>query len=1605
MVRKLLSSNALRVAIIVYAMIAASFVMAVDGRVVSAQTAGTPPLVVGLQNDMSSGNYFDPATNAVWKAYIIGYNFEGLYTYDPDTNIYPVLADPTFTCTTGTAVPGVQGACVDASGFNVTIRVRSGITFTDGKPLTRWDVVFSYQALEWSTYNNYIYDALWWDTPRVPLWNATADSLANTMTGITCTGVGCSHIGVENGTAAGTVVFHIIQKQVTVGGVTYSGAYSLFFVDTLAVPIIPIHIWMGHINGAPQVNPVNPALPDGTPNYVTDTYDRSIDFKYGAPPSQAVTASTGTGPFQLVSWIPGTSSTAKVYPNYWGMSQFHNWRGTDYYYGPKYVREMDFLVFGSLDVASLAIQQGSIDYLVWPLSPGFLAQVQYNPAITVEQVTDDGFYYLAFNLRLTPLNDLCLRRAISMAVDKQYIVNTLLGGFGTPGTVPISVINPAYFNTSASPPSFDLSGAATLLDSCGYHINQATGFRTQPNGQPLQETILTPPKDYDPIRADAGIMMSNNLKSIGLDINSAPTSFDTIVAKAFTPPVQFQMFVLGWVNLGPFPEAYLCDFFCHSQDTNLNPAGSNAGGFNNGTFDALVNRATVTVDQTTRQNLVKESEGILTNQLPYDTLYYRKDLDAYRNDRWVGWVNTPPNLYNFYSLVNIRPAGTPLPPPPPSGTLQIAMTVPERALGGHTVTANVFVSQNSVPVNGASVWLNGTLASGVALGSDTGTTDVSGMATISWHVPVIQGSMVLTATAVKGGSSGVSAKQAEITVGPPAPMATLSLSTGTPVIAPGGTATVTASLVDGQGNPLSGYLVRIDRTLMQGNITPTSATTGTAGTATFTYSAPATAKLFPNANLIDTIRANVTVPDTIAGDTQTATLSIVVQNPTTPAWDILSVQSIGTGLVLNLTNPSTTIVVKATDFTGAAVQNLAIEPNYTDTNNVSVTWASGANVTDASGLATFTVTEVPYALTNLNNTNVIVRFRAPYAFAGTSDELAFLVSDGVTLGYAAQITFSTRSLSFSATMATDQVTANVWDQTGLPALNAPVMFLIGLGDYGLPAQFPFTYDWNTNEYLGSGLELSTFFAFGSLGGSFQNSTGPLGPSGPITQGPAYGVENAVNDLELIGNYNNYASDTAIDSCDSSTYPTGFEGLYYVNATSATSLSGTYTAQFFADPEIADQNIPVSLYVGMPGSTMNVTIDACSAIAGVGNAAFSIHSGVVSQRAPVFALGSVTTSPVVMTSQNPTMQVTAKLYALNGAPAANAQVFFTAALLGAVRNVKGAYGGTMIADATGTLTYTVNLQTGSVYSYLGKQLPSLSQPFSFSIIPADSRYAFGGRDQLWYGGLGDFWFSPTFEVLLAKFPYGFTRGYLYVPTTVDFATASVSQTLVAPGSTVSVTVSVVNGTGAPVANASVWSAAITALTDASGDATFTVPVGTGSVENLAVVTSPDGQVMRAWYGAMASNPLLTYGAITPTVANAGSASTFSLTVTNTLPIAGTVTVWLQVGNATVAAQTLSVAASGTANVQFSYVFAKAGTYTVTIGSQSSQVTVSAAPGPDLTVLYALAGGLLVVGLVVGALVGLMLSRRRKPPTAMEEPSSAMPEEPKTSEEELGPEDKL
>jgi hypothetical protein len=587
------------------------------------------------------------------------------------------------------------------------------------------------------------------------------------------------------------------------------------------------------------------------------------------------------------------------------------------------------------------------------------------------------------------------------------------------------------------------------------------------------------------------------------------------------------------------------------------------------------------------------------------------------------------------------------------------------------------------------------------------------------------------------------------------------------------------------------------------------------------------------------------------------------------------------------------------------------------------------------------------------------------------------------------------------------------------------MFKVDYGDFGLPAQFAMAVDYACNvncpDYTqaNGGLDLNSF-GQGSLGGSFQTSVG---------QGWNYGVENVINDNEVVQAGANFATGTLdgqsgvfYDACDptAANAPVShanpapnprWDGTYLINVTSVTDATGVYTLPFSINQEKKDSRIQVEAFVGASGGATAVTVNACAFSSTVDNFAYHISTGLVTQRAPIFAVAQVKTSLSIVTSQQRVVQLRAQFKDASGV-VSKPVVLLTQGAGSAARNVLGGGGGPQTGTTAGWLNYsrTVCFTNGACSAT--SALLSLSQGLTFNYLPADTRYAYSGIDQLFAKSFaspsnprGVYWLAPTFEALLAKLPMSTTIAYLYLPTSTAFLKVSVSNDLVSPGGTTTATVTVYSSlTGTTLSGASVWIGNQQIVTNATGDATFTIAAtALGAQEALVVATAPYGGVARGWYALVATNPVLTYSSIAVTAAQAGSASTITVSAQNTLPVSGNATVWLVVDNQAVAGQVVAFAASETKTVTFTYVFAQAGSHTVAVGAASTQASIAAVPPADNTLLYALAGGLLVVGLILGVVVGRMGRKRKGPPTSMPEESGGGMGG--TAEEELSPEDKL
>ena len=370
----------------------------------------------------------------------------------------------------------------------------------------------------------------------------------------------------------------------------------------------------------------------------------------------------GTGPFILTEYKKGAYIHMKKNPHFFGTGQTMG----GHVLGP-HVQDILFRVYGTSDVAILAIKKGDIDYYWWDIQPGYIKDLKEQDNVDLYFNKKSALYYMGFNLRSAPFNDLALRRAIATVVDKEFILTRILQNFGTPMHSIVPSGNHFWHNPEVKKYGYGLSkaqriqAAVKILKEAGYSwktppLNEKGELVKPsdillPNGNTMDKfVILTPPADYDPKRAFAGTMIQEWLREIGLLAFSRPMAFnsllDTVKGKH-----EFDAFVLGYGKLNLDPD-YLRAFFYSKNDK---PRGWNMSGYANPEFDKIADIQRTLIDTQERKKLILKMQKILLEDLPYLPLYNPHIIEATLNTRFRGWVPKVDGIGNIWSLSVVKP--------------------------------------------------------------------------------------------------------------------------------------------------------------------------------------------------------------------------------------------------------------------------------------------------------------------------------------------------------------------------------------------------------------------------------------------------------------------------------------------------------------------------------------------------------------------------------------------------------------------------------------------------------------------------------------------------------------------------------------------------------------------------------------------------------------------------------------------------------------------------------------------------------------------------------------------------------------------------------------
>lgn len=304
--------------------------------------------------------------------------------------------------------------------------------------------------------------------------------------------------------------------------------------------------------------------------------------------------------------------------------------------GP-HVDEILLPIIADDEAQLLALLRGDIHVLPGRANPAHLARLEAEPNVDVTVSPGFHMFYLAFNMRKDPLDDIVVRRALAHVIDRDEIIFSLFQGYMLPLAEFVPPASP-FFNPDVDVAEYDPELAAQILDDAGY-VMGPNGIRINPRtGQELRPLeLLTPTAEEAPTSAELGVIIAEAAQAIGLPVVATPMDFNVIVDRISNETEDggrnFDMYVLAW-SLSRFP-THLYSLFHSDFDVD---GGNNNPGMRDPQYDAAAERVFRPRDLDEAFEAAYEAQEIIQWVQPYIPLYSRPYFDAFRSDIVTGYV-------------------------------------------------------------------------------------------------------------------------------------------------------------------------------------------------------------------------------------------------------------------------------------------------------------------------------------------------------------------------------------------------------------------------------------------------------------------------------------------------------------------------------------------------------------------------------------------------------------------------------------------------------------------------------------------------------------------------------------------------------------------------------------------------------------------------------------------------------------------------------------------------------------------------------------------------------------------------------------------------------
>lgn len=470
-----------------------------------------------------------------------------------------------------------------------TFKIRKNITFSNGKPLTGKDVVFTMKAM----------------------MNPMVDAAAFRQS------------------------LDMVKNVETVNGDDYTVKF------TLSRPYFKAIYALSDI----QVMSKEAADPEG----MTDkfTFDECVnietarknpvmqqfaDWFNGEERSRDPKYLIGSGPYIFEKWDTGQWVHFKRNPNYWNAQATH---------GMAYPEKLVIRVIQDQSAATVSAKNKEIDLMYVTKPVDFVKELANPEQFNMKKADpyEPTFVYLGYNMSNVLFKDVKVRWALAHIVDRPTIIEKVQYGLATPIQSPIYFADKEHF-LDLPPINFDIEKSKKLLEEAGWKDTDGNGILDKTIDGRKVEFKFTYLLNTNESRKQTCLVIADALKKIGIVAEIQTLEWSVFLEKL--KKHEFDAFMGAWVLTDYPPDQY--QTFHSSQSKN---DGSNYGSYNSPVADKLMEEYRAEFDKAKRIEIMKKIQQVLYDDQAYTFLWTPKAKYVYGTRfKNVRWYPTPPTAYH-----------------------------------------------------------------------------------------------------------------------------------------------------------------------------------------------------------------------------------------------------------------------------------------------------------------------------------------------------------------------------------------------------------------------------------------------------------------------------------------------------------------------------------------------------------------------------------------------------------------------------------------------------------------------------------------------------------------------------------------------------------------------------------------------------------------------------------------------------------------------------------------------------------------------------------------------------------------------------------------------